>query len=76
VTKEDLAKATAEERRKAAVAKNLEVAGKQPPSTKDVGLDSDKMGGGLNARDVIKMPQEQFNKLDEAQLAKMRGDDI
>lgn len=76
VDKGDLAKATAEERRKAAVAKNLGVAGKQPPSTKDVGIDSDKMGGGLNARDVIKMPQEAFAKLTEEQLAKMRGDEL
>jgi len=76
VDKGDLAKATAEERRKAAVAKNLGVAGKQPPSTKDVGIDSDRMGGGLNARDVIKMPQEAFAKLTEEQLAKMRGDEL
>ena len=76
VDKADLAAATAEERRKAAVTRNLAVAGKQPPSAKDVGVDSDKMGGGLNARDVIKLPQEAFAKLDEAQLAKMRGDEL
>ena len=76
VDKADLAAATAEERRKAAVTRNLAVAGKQPPSAKDVGVDSDKMGGGLNARDVIKMPQEAFAKLDESQLAKMRGDEL
>lgn len=76
VGKGDLAKATAEERRKAAVTKNLGVAGKQPPSSRDVGVDSDRMGGGLNARDVIKMPQEAFAKLDEAQLARMRGDEL
>lgn len=76
VDKDDLARATTEERRKAAVTKNLGVASKQPPSTKDVGVDSDKMGGGLNARDVIKMPQEAFAKLAEEQLSKMRGDEL
>ena len=70
-----MAKATAEERRKAAVAKNLGVAGKQPPSTKDVGIDSDKMGGGrLDAKAVMNMSQKEFASLNEADLAAMRGD--
>lgn len=76
VDKADLAKATAEERRKAAVARNVATAGKQPPDTKDVGIDSDKMGGALTTANVAKLHQDAFAKLDEAQLSKLRGDDI
>jgi hypothetical protein len=64
------------ERKKAAAAKAADATGKQPPSTAKVGLDSDKLGGGISAKAVLKMSQDEFAKLDEATLAKMRGDVI
>ena len=76
VDKDDLAKATAEERKKAAVARNVDVAKKTPANAAHVGLDSDKAGGAITAKDVIRMPHDEFVKLDERQLAKMRGDEI
>lgn len=60
----------------AAVAKNLATAGKQPPSAARVGMDSDKAGGALSAKHVVGMSQKDFAKLDDATLAKMRGDVI
>ena len=70
----EAAKKVAEERRKAQLAKNLEAAGKQPPSMKNVGADSDKAGGTLKAVDAIKLPYAEFVKLPDADLAKLRGD--
>lgn len=60
-----------EARRKAA-----EAAGATPPSNKSVGKDADKLGGGgtLSAADVMKMSFTDFSKLDEATLARLRGD--
>jgi hypothetical protein len=57
-----------------AKAKNAEAVKKQPPSTSKVGADSDKMGGGLNSESVLKMGYDDFSKLSEETLAKMRGD--
>lgn len=76
VDKDDVAKAAAAERKKAAVEKNLDAAKKQPPNTANVGSDSDKTGGALKATDVIKMKQDDFKKLDDAALSKLRGDDL
>lgn len=64
------------QRKKEAVAATADAVKRTPPNTAKVGQDSDKMGGGLNAKDVIKMPQEEFAKLAEADLAKMRGDTL
>jgi hypothetical protein len=62
-------------RRKAeATERNLAAAKQQPASTKDVGLDHDKKGGGLDAKTVIKLPYDEFSKLGEDVLAKLRGD--
>lgn len=76
VDADDVAAALAKERREAAVAKNVDAAGKQPASTKKVGADSDKAGGSINAKDVLKMSQDDFKKLDEETLSRMRGDVI
>ena len=67
--------AIADERKAAATKKALEATGRQPPALK-VGMDSDRAGGNLSAKDVIKMSQEQFAKLTEEQLAKLRGDTV
>lgn len=73
VDKTEVAK---EVRKEAAVRKNIDAALKQPASTARVGVDSDKMGGGLDAKSVIKMDYKDFNKLDDATLARMRGDEF
>ncbi len=62
----------AEARKKAADANK-----KQPPNGKDVGLDSDKAGGGKGGDvDVLRLSQDKFAKLDEETKAKLRGDSI
>ena len=37
-------------------------------------MDSDKAGGGLSPKDVMSMSQEEFAKLTEDQLSRLRGD--
>jgi hypothetical protein len=54
--------------------KNIQTAAKQPPPTKDVGSDHDSAGGGLTATSVTQMSWEEFTKLPDSELAKMRGD--
>lgn len=54
--------------------RNVEAAKKQPASTAKVGADSDKLGGGIDSAAVMKMSQEEFSKLSDDALAKMRGD--
>lgn len=76
VDKADVAKKMAEERATAQRRKNADTANKQPASMAQVGIDSDKMGGGLDAKAVMKMDQSQFSKLDEATLSRLRGDTI
>lgn len=56
--------------------KAAEVAAKQPPDITKVGMDSDKLGGKLDAGKVIKMSQDQFAKLDDETLARLRGDEL
>lgn len=66
----------AAERKGAAVGKTIAAARRTPPSTGDMGVDSDRMGGGITAKEVMRMSQEDFNKLDEKTLARMRGDTL
>jgi len=64
-------------RRKAeATERNLDAAKKQPASTKDVGLDHDKKGGGLDQKTVMNLPYEEFVKLGDDVLSKLRGDTL
>ena len=72
VTEKDIAA----ERKKAAVSKTADAVRRTPPSTKDVGMDSDKAGGGLSPKDVMGMKKEDFAKLTDEQLAKLRGDNL
>lgn len=46
----------------------------QPPSASKIGADSDALGGGIDEGSVLKMSQDDFAKLSEDALAKMRGD--
>ena len=66
------AKKDAEARRR-----NAEASSKQPASTKNVGLDSDKAGdkGDGKGIDVLRLSQADFKKLDEKTLAQLRGDE-
>jgi hypothetical protein len=66
-------KDVAAERKKQAVAKTTDAAKRTPPSTRDVGIDSDK-AGKMTSSDIMKMDQDAFSKLTDEQLAKMRGD--
>lgn len=76
VDAEEVAKDVAKDRKKAAVAKTVEATGKTPASTTKVGMDGDKAGGSLTAKDVMKMSQEDFRKLPDDVLARMRGDEF
>lgn len=67
-------KDVAAERRKLAAGKAADANRRTPPSARDIGLDSDKAGGGLTPKDVMSMSQEDFDKLTDEQLAKLRGD--
>jgi hypothetical protein len=56
--------------------KNIKAAAAQPPATGEVGADHDKTGGPLDASTVTKMSWDEFVKVPDAELAKMRGDYI
>ena len=62
-----------EDRKAAQVKKNLETAKAQPPSTKEVGLDSDKTGEKA-LPNITQMTAEEFAALPAATRAKLRGD--
>lgn len=64
------------ERKKDAVKKTLDAVGKTPPSMTKVGMDSDKAGGSLTAKDVMNLSQDDFRKLPDDVLARMRGDEL
>jgi hypothetical protein len=76
VTEKDVAQEVREERKKDAVKKTVAAVGKQPPDASKVGLDSDKAGGSMTAKDVLKLSQDDFGKLSDDMLARMRGDDL
>lgn len=64
----------AAERKKEAVAKALDAAKKTPPNASKLGMDHDKDGGTISAKDVMKMNFKDFSALSEETLARMRGD--
>ena len=71
------ARTAAEQRKAAAAVKTADAVGKTPPILAKVGLDGDKLGGGaLDARAVMNLNQKDFAKLNEADLARMRGDTL
>lgn len=65
---------TGQDRKTAAVTKNLAAAGRQPASTKPLGADSDKHGQTAPMPDASQMSFSDFSALPEATKAKMRGD--
>jgi hypothetical protein len=74
--KEAAATAAGLRRKEVAVGKALDAQGKQPADLQDVGKDHDKEGGTLDAAAVMKMKWEDFIKLPEEELSKMRGDTL
>lgn len=78
VDKDEVAKVAKDlnARKEEGVRRNIDAALKTPPSAAKVGLDSDKAGGSLNAANAIKLPYSEFVKLDDATLARMRGDEL
>lgn len=66
-------KDVAAERKKLAANKAADAVTRQPASTSKAGTDNTRTVN-LTAEDVIKLPQDKFAKLDEAELAKLRGD--
>ena len=73
----DRAKELADQRAAEARKKAADASKKQPPDGKNVGLDSDKAGGGKGGDvDVLRLSQDKFAKLDEETKAKLRGDTI
>ena len=74
---DDKAKELADQRAAEARKKAADANKKQPPDGKNVGLDSDKAGGGKGGDvDVLRLSQDKFAKLDEETKAKLRGDEI
>jgi hypothetical protein len=72
VTEDDLAK----QRKVEAVKNTADAARRTPPATARIGQDSDKLGGGLNAKDVMNLSQDEFAKLSDEALSRMRGDTL
>jgi hypothetical protein len=60
------------ERTEKGVEKSLEARRKQPALLSDVGTDSDK--AGLTKINIMELSQEDFSKLPESQLKRLRGD--
>ena len=56
--------------------KNIKTAAAQPPSADGVGADHDKTGGALDSDAVAAMSWDEFVKVPDDELAKMRGDFI
>lgn len=54
--------------------RNADASKRQPASTQKVGVDSDKLGGSLDEQSILKMNYDDFSKLSDEALAKMRGD--
>ena len=62
------------ERQKAALAKSVDTAKRQPGALKDVGADSNAAGAKSPDLEVDKLTDKEFGELTNEQLAKMRGD--
>jgi hypothetical protein len=74
--KPDKTAETGMRRKKEATEKNLTAAKQIPATTKDTGLDHDKKGGGLDTKTVMNMNYEEFSKLGDDVLSRLRGDSL
>lgn len=68
-----LGKAKVSDRKQEQVAKNLQAQKQQPPSTREVGLDSDKIGEKA-LPNINQMTAEEFAALPASTKARLRGD--
>ena len=66
----------AAKRRGEAVKRNLDAAGRTPPATHRTGAGNDTAGGALTAKAVMAMDEDEFVKLSEKDLARLRGDTL
>ena len=66
----------AAKRRGEAVKRNLDAAGRTPPATHRTGAGNDTAGGALTAKAVMAMDEDEFAKLSEKDLARLRGDTL
>lgn len=70
-------KTVAAARKADAVKKVADAVAGQPANLKDVGADSDKLGGGkLDAKTVMGMSQAKFAQLNDETLSDLRGDNL
>jgi hypothetical protein len=76
VDAEDKAAAVAAERKAAATKAGVDASKKTPPTDAKGGIDHDKIGGGLTAKNAMLMKQDEFAKLDQKTLAQLRGDEL
>lgn len=75
VDKEDVQAATRAARAKEGTDKTLKATEKSPATAvAKAGLNSNERGAERTAKDVIKMSQADFAKIDEKELARLRGD--
>ncbi len=64
----------ASRRRGEAVRRNLDAARRTPPATHRISANNDAAGGALTAKAVMKMSEDDFEKLSDKDLARLRGD--
>ena len=64
----------ASRRRGDAVKRNIDAARRTPPATHRVGAGNDAAGGALTAKAVLQMSEDEFAKLSDKDLARLRGD--
>lgn len=76
VDEEDVQAKTKAERTAAATDKTLKALKQPATATAKTGLNSNDAGAAKTAKDVIKMSQADFAKLDEKELARLRGDEV
>lgn len=69
-----VAAAAKADREAAARKRGVAAADAQPPALGKDGANSDTAGGALDAKAVMKMSNEQFSKLSEEDLSRLRGD--
>lgn len=74
--KTDVQKKVEAERKAAATSKTAKALESQPASLKDAGLDSHKVGGGIDESQINNLTEEEFNALPASVLARMRGDSV
>ena len=76
VDEDDVAAEAGAKRRSEAVRRNLDAARRTPPATHRAGAGNDAAGGALTAKAVMAMSEDDFAKLSEKDLSKLRGDTL